>query len=256
VQAISGWVPAAAGYARAREAALRAIELDPNLADGYAALGHVLEACDWNWSGAKAEYQHALALDPGNVRTLNLSGHVALDEGRLEDAAHFYHKAIISDPLSPAAHAGLAAALWASGRLAEAEAAFRQLVSLVSNDSAGWLGVLMVERGQEAGLEQINRDTNESIRLVTLSMANYRLGRRVESDQALAELIKKYADSPCRIAQALAYRGESDAAFRWLETAYAAHDKDLMWIKIHAGLRGLPRDARFASLLRRMNLPE
>jgi adenylate cyclase len=205
---------------------------------------------------ARRQNTNTHSLSTQAMCTLNLSGHVALDEGRLEDAAHFYHKAIISDPLSPAAHAGLAAALWASGRLAEAEAAFRQLVSLVSNDSAGWLGVLMVERGQEAGLEQINRDTNESIRLVTLSMANYRLGRRVESDQALAELIKKYADSPCRIAQALAYRGESDAAFRWLETAYAAHDKDLMWIKIHAGLRGLPRDARFASLLRRMNLPE
>ncbi len=114
----------------------------------------------------------------------------------------------------------------------------------------------MIERGEEGGLEQIGLDQSELVRLMILSMANHRLARQSESDQALAELIKKYPSSAARIAQTLAYRGEFDDAFEWAEKAYAAHDKDLLWLKVHIGLRDLPHDARWVALLRKMNLPE
>jgi hypothetical protein len=94
------------------------------------------------------------------------------------------------------------------------------------------------------------------VKLMTLSMANHRLARQSQSDQALAELIKKYPNSAARIAQAFAYRSEFDEAFEWTEKAYAAHDKDLLWVKVHVGLRNLPRDARRVALLQKMNLPE
>jgi TolB-like protein/DNA-binding winged helix-turn-helix (wHTH) protein len=121
VQALSHWSPPGPTYAHAREAAMRAIELNPDLADGHGALGQVLEVCDWDWAGAKGEYERALALEPHNVRILNLSAHVAMDEGRLEDAIRLYREATISDPLSPAAQDGLAYSLWASGNRADAE---------------------------------------------------------------------------------------------------------------------------------------
>jgi TolB-like protein/DNA-binding winged helix-turn-helix (wHTH) protein/Tfp pilus assembly protein PilF len=256
VQAVSGWSPPAPGYARAREAALRAIELQPDLADGHGALGHVLELCDWDWAGAKREYQRALALNPRNVRTLNLSGHLAMDEGRLDDAIHFYREAGTSDPLSPAAQGGLAYSLWADGKLADAELAESHLVALTASDAPAWLGLLMIERGEEGGLEEINRDHDEAVKLMTLSMADHRLARQNESDAALAELIKKYPNSATKIAQTLAYRSEFDEAFNWIEKAYIAHDKDLLWVKVHVGLRNLPHDARWVALLRKMNLPQ
>lgn len=256
VQVLYGWSAAAPGYARAREAALRAIALKPDLADGHGALGQVLESCDWDWAGAKTEYQRALALDPRNVRILNLSGHLAMDEGRLEDAIHFYREAGISDPLSPAAQGGLAYSLWANGKLSDAELAESHLVALTQSDAPAWLGLLMIERGEEGGLEEINRDHDEVVKLMTLSMANHRLARHSQSDQALAELIKTHPNSAAKIAQTLAYRGEFDEAFTWTEKAYAAHDKDLLWVKVHVGLRDLPHDARWAALLRKMNLPE
>jgi TolB-like protein/DNA-binding winged helix-turn-helix (wHTH) protein/tetratricopeptide (TPR) repeat protein len=256
VQVLSGWSPPAPGYAHAREAAQRAIDLQPNLADGHSALGHVLEACDWDWAEAKKEYQRALALDPRNVRALNLIGHVAMDEGRLEEAIHLYRAATLSDPLSPGAQGGLAYSLWASGRLAEAEPVYTRLAALNESDAPAWLGLLMVERGEEGGLEEIELDRNEAVRLMLLSMANHRLARQSQSDQALVELTKKYPNSATKIAQSHAYRGEIDEAFRWADKAYAAHDKDLMWLKTHVGLRDLPRDARYTALLRKMNLPD
>jgi adenylate cyclase len=256
VQVLFGWSPPAVGYARAREAAQRAIDLEPDLADGHSALGHVFEVSDWNWAEAKKEYQAALTLDPRNVRVLNLIGHLAMDEGRVEDAIGHYRAATVSDPLSTGAQSGLAYSLWAGGHLAEAELVFTKLAALSQFDGPAALGLLMVERGEEGGLEEIDRDHYEPGQLVALSMANHRLARQSQSDQALDELKKKYPNLATKIAQTLAYRGEFDEAFQWAEKAYAAHDKDLTWIKVHVGLRDLPHDARLVALLRKMNLPE
>lgn len=256
VQVVEGWNSPGPGYARAREAAQRAIELNPDLADGHGALGQLLETSDWNWAGAKTEYQRALALDPRNVRILNLTGHIAMVEGRLEDAIHFYRAATLSDPLSPAAQGGLAYSLWAIGKRADAELIYTHPSALTQSDAPAWLGLLMIERGEEGGLEEIGRDQNEMVRLMTLSMANHRLARQSQSDQALEEFKKKYPNLATRTAQILAYRGEFDEAFKLAEKAYAAHDKDLPWLKVHVGLRDLPHDARWVALLRKMNLPE
>ena len=256
VQVVEGWNSPGPGYAHAREAAQRAIELNPDLADGHGALGQLLETSDWNWAGAKTEYQRALTLDPRNVRILNLNGHIAMVEGRLEDAIHFYRAATLSDPLSPAAQGGLAYSLWAIGKRADAEEIYTHPSALTQSDAPAWLGLLMIERGEEGGLEEIGRDQNEMVRLMTLSMANHRLARQSQSDQALDEFRKKYPNLATRTAQILAYRGEFDAAFESADKAYAAHDKDLPWLKVHVGLRDLPHDARWVALLRKMNLPE
>jgi TolB-like protein/DNA-binding winged helix-turn-helix (wHTH) protein len=256
VQALSRWSPPEPTFARAREAAARATELDPNLADGHGAIGQILEVHDWDFAGAKKEYERALALDSHNVRILNLNAHLAMDEGRLNDALHFYREATISDPLSPAAQDGVAYSLWATGKSTDAESVYAREGSLSQSDSPAWLGLLMIELGDKGGLEVINKDHDEVAKLVALSMANYRLARRNESDAELAELIKSHPDSATRIAQILAYRGEFDEAFKWTDKAYAAHEKDLLWVKVHVGLRNLPHDARWVGLLQKMNLPE
>lgn len=88
-----------------------------------------------------------------------------------------------------------------------------------------------------------------------LSLAYFALGSRKESDEALAKLISQYQDAAAhQIAQACAYRGETDQAFRWLELAYELHDPGLLWFKTDLKLRSLRGDARYAELLRRMNL--
>jgi adenylate cyclase len=256
VQAVSRWSPPEPTYSRARDAAVRALELSPDLADGHGALGQILEIHDWDWTGAKKEYERALALDSHNVRILNLNAHLAMVEGRLVDAVHFYREATISDPMSPGAQDGLAYSLWADGKPADAELVYAGQLPLSEYDSPAWLGLLMIERGERAGLETINKDRDELAKLTALSMANYRLARRTESDEALAHLIKKYPNSATKIAQALAYRSEFDEAFKWAEKAYAARDKDLLWVKVHIGLRSMPHDARWVALLRKMNLEE
>ena len=58
------------GYRLAREAALHALQLDPNLAEAHAAVGRIKRTNDWDWTGADASFQKAIALEPQNTIVL------------------------------------------------------------------------------------------------------------------------------------------------------------------------------------------
>jgi hypothetical protein len=83
------------------------------------------------------------------------------------------------------------------------------------------------------------------------------LGREQDSDAVLVELIAKHhTDSAFQIAQAYAFRGESDKSFEWLDRAYQQRDAGLTEIKTDPLLKTLCHDQRFPLLLTRMRLPK
>jgi hypothetical protein len=90
-----------------------------------------------------------------------------------------------------------------------------------------------------------------------LPLAFHALGRRSESDAALAALKSKYAgEMAYQIAEVHAFRGEADLAFEWLERAYDQRDGGLGDIKGDRLVRGLAGDPRYRALLRKLKLPE
>jgi serine/threonine protein kinase len=72
-----GWVPLAEGYRAARRAALRALDLEPDLAEAHAWMGWIYMFHDWNWASAEASYRRALDLMPGNPSALRGAGDLA-----------------------------------------------------------------------------------------------------------------------------------------------------------------------------------
>jgi hypothetical protein len=83
------------------------------------------------------------------------------------------------------------------------------------------------------------------------------LGRQGDSDAALKRLTElASANWPYAVACVHAYRGESDAAFLWLEQAFTQRDTDLWLIKSEPWLRPIHGDLRFKAFLKKMNLPE
>jgi TolB-like protein/DNA-binding winged helix-turn-helix (wHTH) protein/Tfp pilus assembly protein PilF len=256
VQAAQGWVEPELGYQRARDAAERALRLDALDADAHAALAYVEEYHDWNWSTADAQLTRALALNAGDVRVLNMNGHLAVDLGEVERAIDFYRRAVNEDPLSPGALGGLAGALWAQGRSAEAEAIYRQAVALSPDRTHTWIGLIMLERGDKpAALAEIQQEVDPAQKLMGLAIVQGALRNQDASDHALAELVEKFPNQPFHIAEVYARRGDPDAAFRWLERAYTQHDAGILWLKINVSLRPMRGDPRFDALLRRMGLP-
>ena len=100
-QADNGFVPAADGYRRAREAAEKALALDPQLADAHLAMGWIHISYDWDWAAADASFRKALDLEPGNAQALRYASSQALTLGRWNEAIDLANKAIERDPLRP-----------------------------------------------------------------------------------------------------------------------------------------------------------
>ena len=111
------------------------------------------------------------------------------------------------------------------------------------------IGIALLLKGDGKGaLEEIEQETSEVWKMIGLPMAYHALGRKADSDAALAALIAKYEkDGPFNIAYVYAYRGDADKAFAWLDKAVEYGDRGLgeivtenLFDKIHADPRWLP----------------
>ena len=138
------------------------------------------------------------------------------------------NKAIERDPLRPNSYNYLGFVLLAVDRDTEAEAAFRKALELDPDGAARHMSIglaLLLQGKTDAALREMQQETDEGWRLSGLPLVFHALGRRSESDAALAALKDKYAgDSAYQIAEVHAFRGEADLAFEWLERAYAQRD--------------------------------
>jgi hypothetical protein len=107
-------------------------------------------------------------------------------------------------------------------------------------------------RPQEA-LAEMEREPEPFWHLFGQTLAYHALGRKKESDAALAEYVAKYhAEGAFQIAELYAFRGEADRAFEWLERAYAQRDTGLSQMKGDRLLESLERDPRYAAFLKKM----
>jgi TolB-like protein/Tfp pilus assembly protein PilF len=259
-QADGGFIPVADGYRQAREAAEKALALDPQLVDAHLAMGWIHQAYDWDWEAADTSSRRALDLEPGNAQALRHASRLALAVGRSSEAIDLAKKALERDPLRPNSYNNLMLALLSVNRDTEAEAASRKALEL---DPSGAFRhyvigrVLLLQGKTDAALREMQQETEEVWRLSGLPLAFHALGRRSESDAALAALKGKYAAGAAyQIAEVHAYRGETDLAFEWLERAYAQRDGGLSGIKGDRLMRGLVGDPRYKAFLEKMRLPE
>jgi tetratricopeptide (TPR) repeat protein len=254
-----GLIPTDSGSKQARDAARRALELDPKLVEAHAAMVFILTGSDWDWAGANAEVRQVLALDYGNADALYSAGLLARTLGHFDEAIGFYRQAMVRDPLSAGVHNNLGLALYYAGRLQEAEAQLRKLLELRPGIVAGHvhLGKVLIARGQlEAALAAIEQEPSKVWRMIGLPLAYHALGRGAESDAALRELTQKFAGEwAYQIAEVHAFRGEIDEAFAWLDRAYAQRDAGFSEMKGDPLLKNLEGDPRYDAFLRKMKLP-
>ena len=248
------------GFDRARQAAKRALELEPDLAEGYVALGLVQMNYDWDWQGADASFRRALELAPGNAEVMRSAAILAGTVGRYDEAVALARRAVVLDPLSMSAQRSLGALCLRAGLLGEAEAIIKKAIEF--HPQGGllhcWLGRVHLAQGRiEEARAAFDKEVIEYFHLQGLALMEYTQGRREKSDAALRDLIDKYAqESAYQVGEVYAYRGEVDAAFQWLERAYAQHDPGLSSINSNALLRSLRGDPRWQPFLEKMKLAD
>jgi len=256
LEAGSGWSPLTDGYGRAREAVERALSLEPDLAEAQAHLALIRMAYDWDWRGAGASIGRAMELEPTNAMVLRRVGWLSYVLGHLEEAIGLYRRSVEQDPLSAVTYFSLGRALHTADRLAEAEAAYRRALELspqVAGTRAYFSLVLLALNRNEDAVAEAKWESEEVNHLWALAIVHHGLGKRADSDEALRELIEKYADGGAyQIAEVHAARGEVDAAFDWLERAYAQRDGGLSDSKTSPRFRSLHGDPRWGAFLKKM----
>ena len=250
----------AEGQDRALAAAEKAIELAPDLPDGYQARGFIRVPIRWDWEGARVDLQQALALKPDDPDALSAYAYAVLRPlGRLSEAAGSLRKAAELDPLNARVWGMLGNVLALSGQFSAAREAFNRSLSISPEQSfvAYNMGITFLLEGQPAAAKAINaRSSNEIFQLAGAALAEHDLRHPTESRKTLEDLIARYGHSGAyQIAQVYAWRGESDRALEWLHRARAQRDGGLTIVKVDPLFRSLHGDPRFGALLKSINLP-
>ena len=246
------------GYRLARDAAEKALQLDPDLAEAHAAIGRIKRTHDWDWAGADASFQKAIALEPQNSIALMGASSLAASLGRFDDAVALGRRAVALDPLSVIAHVGLGLRAYYAGQLDLATAAYEKALELNPGDPTAHylLSLVYLSRGNpQQALAEIEQQPRGAGRYVGEALAYTALGRKQEADAALRTLVTNYPNEAAyQIAEVYSMRGESGRAFEWLEVARTQRDAGVSAIMGDPLLKNLRFDPRYATFLKKMRL--
>lgn len=250
----------ASAFKEAREAANRALALDPDLAEPYFVMARVKFAQDWDATAAADWVHRGLTIDPNNGNVLFTAAMLARAQGRLNDAVTLHRRNIEFDPSDPTAHHDLGMTLHYLGQNSEAESQLKKALQLApeaANFHAMLSRIYLAQSRPVEALAEAERESFDIFRWCGLALSYHALGREKESEASLARLVKiGKEDAPYNIAGVYAFRGEKDRAFQWLDRAYATRDTGLLAeIKTDPLLDNLRSDQRFEALLRKLNLP-
>ena len=147
-----------ASLPKADAAARRAIQLDPNDADGYSSLA-LAQSYGGKLLSAEDLFKQALALDPNNPDTLHQYGNLLAGVGRLKEALAMKQRLRVLEPFVPIYNSNTAAILWLNG---QNDAAIVMLKALPPGLTRGNLAEIYASMGRYSeaadALLEINRD--------------------------------------------------------------------------------------------------
>jgi TolB-like protein/Flp pilus assembly protein TadD len=248
------------GYASALAAAEQAVALAPGLAAGYSARGFLRAVYRFDFAGAQADLDRAVALGPHDAMVLHRSAVLLGVLGDLPAAIGREEQALALDPLSEEMCRRLGFFLVADRQLAQARLLYERALAIAPNSdrAVNNLGDLqLLDNQPEQALATFRRTRMGELSLAGQAKAEYALGHLAASQRLLERLIgEQGTTSAAMVAGVYAWRGEKDRAFEWAERAYAQRDPGITWVKISPDFRRLRDDPRYEALLRKMTLPE
>ncbi len=254
-------------FPHAKAAALRAVEIDPTLAEGHTFLAMTLAISDWNWPEAEREFKRGIELDPNNAAAHFRYGQIYLaDMGRVDEAIVKVKQALELEPLHLNMGSNLA---WLYLFARKNELALEQARKVYEMEPTFPVGRWMLgETYALSGMydesiaineQTLKTDPTSQFALRNVGFAYARSGRRREAE----EVVQKFKDLrktqyvlSYRFASLYAALGDKDEAFAELEKAFDEHDWQLQRIKVDPFMDPLRDDPRFKAMLKRMDLPE
>jgi serine/threonine protein kinase/cytochrome c-type biogenesis protein CcmH/NrfG len=252
-------------FGKCKEAALKAVELDPDLAEAHASLGNALFYFDWDLPAAEAEFRRAIGLNPNYAAVHYFYGMFLTAAGRFDDAVAQERRAMELDPIQVVIRAALAFTLRLADRNDEAIATSRASIEFDPNFFVSWLNL-----GQSYALIGKFADGEDAIRkaddlmggtsTLILGVLGHVLevaGKRDEARSILNRMLElsksKYASAQL-IAILYWIFDEHDAAFAWLERAIEERDHWVCYQYYLPAVREMRSYPRIQGILRRLGL--
>lgn len=254
----------AEAFPEARAHALRALQLEEDLADAYASLAFVHHYFEWNSTEAERAFRRAIDFDPSHARARRWYGLFLGHSGRHEQAREQIERAVLLDPLSNATRDAAAMAWFHAreyGRMIEES---NKILELDPSDSrayehltAAYLHTALPEEAYAAARRGLTLVPDEPVFPLLVSIVHARTGRRNEALEMLRFVERMREDRyvpDVFLAIACAQIGMKDDAFEWLQDGYRKQDPYLMLLGASPWFDPIRDDPRFEELLGRVGL--
>jgi hypothetical protein len=252
------WVAPREAYARAMDAAERAVALDSSTAETWNSLEQPIAAMTYDLGRSELVTRRALALDPRNVYALQWLGLLHVGEGRVEEGLTEVRRSWGLDSLSMFGAFSLAQALAILERGPELGTVLPRLASILSPDDVRQLeGTIRLEQGDCAGAAQrfdwrYIGGWPPGQAVASLVCAGKRDAARAVVDSMVAATRGPGYFNPMAVAAGYTVLGDTTEAYRWLERAYDEHTYWFMFLPVYKVFAPLHGDARFAELVGRL----
>src|SRR6184192_828777 len=252
---------------KAKEAALKALRLDPNLAEAHAALGKVLFFSEIDLAGATREYKRAIELKPNDADAHHWFSNDSLAAlGQFDEAIAEGKRSVELDPLSIVINADLGETFFYARRFDESVAQLRKTLeidptSFYAHDN---LGIALQAKGDLSGAiaeyEKAKQLSDNPAVATFWAQAKAHTGDKDAARRMLSELdqISQHREVPSYL-RALLYLSlnNKDEALRWLEQGYEERDgSNICWINVDPLLDPLRGDPRFEALVKKVIAPK
>ncbi|HEU4693150.1 MAG TPA: winged helix-turn-helix domain-containing protein [Vicinamibacterales bacterium] len=254
-----GVLPPAEALAKAKAAAKRALELDPQLAAGHTAVAYATLHFDWNAERACRQFDQAIALNPAWVDAHHWHSHALCAAGRFSESLDACHQIVELDPLNPLMHAHVAWHHYMARSYAHALTQAEQVVRMEPGFHwgyffAGW-ALERLDRRTEA-IETLKNavrcSSNNPVMLAGLGHALAASQERKEALKIARELDRLRGDKGLfayEIGVIHAALGEDEKAFSWLTRAVQERSGWIAYLRVDPRLDRLHDDPMFNDLL-------
>lgn len=250
----------------AKEAALKAVEIDEHLPEAHSSLALVNVYYDHDWERAEREFRTALRLDPNLILAHQRYGSYLTFMGRFEEAIRHYETALEIDPFSLQSNMNLATTYYLRGEHERAENHLMMTLELEPNyiPTHFVLACTYIQQGRlKEAIEEFKYiyrlDDEHYLALGFMGYAHAQAGQRAEAETLLNILqdisLRKYV-SPYSMLMIQLGLGRNEHVFELLEQLLEEKNDWLVWLKVSPELRPLGADLRFQSLLKRVGFPE
>ncbi len=258
------WVAPDDAYPRAKGAAERALQREPELAEAITSLGKVLGWHEWKFAEAETQLARAVALSPNYAEAHYVHATLLPSVGRLHDGIETMRKALLLDPLSVHYSEWLTRFLLFDRDYDAAIVHGLRTIDMdeICHRAQHYIGSAHLALGdaKEAlnwyrRAQSLERAPRSWDALIVRALAA--LGQREEADAILKRLEEEGKHQYLRaeiIATGYAAVGDLDGAFASLERAYQSRSAGLLYLHLDPGYEPLRKDPRYADLVKRIGV--